>query len=344
MWIEEKIEGSRNQRIQLDKQKFGMRKGTKKLFKHLAWILVAFATGITFIGYFSPIRQLVPDFLTLNHLNPYEIFWVSFFSLATYLNAGWLREQVCIHMCPYARFQAVMYDNDTYAVTYDTKRGEPRSSRKKNEVYTPDEKGACIDCQLCVQVCPVGIDIRDGLQYQCIACALCIDACDSIMDQMNYERGLIRYATEHEIQGEKTHIIRPRSVAYSFMLVVMLIILGYYLSSRVPFELDVARDRGSLYQITPNDNVQNYYTLNLINMSQETEEYSIQITGLNTPITDIPKKIALHESEKLELPISIEVSPRSLTKNKTPIVFVITRLSDNKVIAEEESRFIAPLQ
>jgi cytochrome c oxidase accessory protein FixG len=345
MWIEEKTEGSRNKRIKMDKAPMGLEKFLRRGAKHVLWLLLALATGITFVGYFSPVRELVPNLLTFN-LNSWEAFWIGFFTLATYLNAGWLREQVCIHMCPYARFQSVMFDKDTLIVSYDEKRGEGekgRGPRKKSVDPKAEGLGDCVDCSLCVQVCPTGIDIRDGLQYQCIGCALCVDACDSIMDQMGYEPGLVRYTTEHELNGGTTHFIRPRLVGYALVLGLMVSGLVYSMATRTAFELDIIRDRGALYQLTPNDTVQNTYTLKLMNMSQGELSYNIKIEGLEGVITDMPEMVTLQSNKMRSFPINIEMDPKDLSNSKTNIEFIVTEAATDTEIAREESRFIAPI-
>jgi cytochrome c oxidase accessory protein FixG len=345
MWIEEKLEGSRLKRIKMDEANISIEKFLRRGTKHVLWLLLALATGLTFVGYFSPVRELSFNLFSLN-LNGWETFWIGFFTVATYLNAGWLREQVCIHMCPYARFQSVMFDEDTLIVSYDEKRGEGekgRGPRKKGADLEAEGLGDCIDCEVCVQVCPTGIDIRDGLQYQCIGCALCIDACDSIMDQMGYEPGLVGYTTEHALEGGKTHIMRPRFIAYSAVLVIMIAAFAATLASRTAFELDIIRDRGSLYQYTPNNTVRNAYTLNLINMSQHPVSYRIKIEGLNNPITDIPDIGVLKSNDLRTFPISIEMDPTNLTGSRTDIELVIFNQESQEEIAREESRFIAPI-
>lgn len=345
MWIEEKTEGSRNKRMKMDKAPMSVEKFLRRSAKHILWLLLALATGITFVGYFSPVRELVPNLLSFN-LNSWEAFWIGFFALATYMNAGWLREQVCIHMCPYARFQSVMFDQDTLIVSYDEKRGEGekgRGPRKKGIDPQAEGLGDCIDCSLCVQVCPTGIDIRDGLQYQCIGCALCIDACDSIMDKMGYEPGLVRYTTEHELEGGTTHFFRPRLIGYSLVLFLMIAGLVYSMASRTAFELDVIRDRGALYQLTPNDTVQNTYTLKLMNMSQGELSYHIKIEGLDNVITDMPDTVTLKSNKMRSFPINIEMDPKDLRESKTNIEFVILEAVTSTEITREESRFIAPI-
>ena len=213
MWLEQKTEGSRNQRIKLDKAPWSLEKLRRKCLKHGAWLFVGFVTGLLSSVISTPISELLPDLVTCQ-LAGWQLFWTIFFTLATYINAGWMREQVCTYMCPYARFQSVMFDHDTLIVSYDKQRGEPRGSRKRSADHGELGLGDCIDCELCVQVCPTGIDIRDGLQYECIGCALCVDACNSVMDKMEYPQGLIRYTSEHELQGGTTHWLRPRIIGY----------------------------------------------------------------------------------------------------------------------------------
>ena len=345
MWIEEKTEGTRNKRMKMDKAPMSLEKFLRRGTKHVLWLLLALATGLTFIGYFSPIRDLVPNLLSFD-LNSWEIFWIGFFTVATYLNAGWLREQVCIHMCPYARFQSVMFDQDTLIVSYDEKRGEGekgRGARKKGIDPQAEGLGDCVDCSLCVQVCPTGIDIRDGLQYQCIGCALCVDACDSIMDKMGYERGLVRYTTEHELEGGTTHFMRPRLVGYALVLLIMISGMVYAMVSRTAFELDIIRDRGALYQLTPNDTVQNSYTLEMMNMSQSELEYRIKIEGLKKFSADVPATVTLHSNELRAYPFTIEVDPTDLDASKTNIEIIIYEEATDVEVAREESRFIAPI-
>ena len=221
MWCEKVTEGERNQRIKLQAAPWSLNKLARRSAKHTMWLGISVLTGLTFVGYFTPIRPLAAELLTWQ-MGGVSLFWVLFFTGATYINAGWLREAVCMHMCPYARFQSVMFDKDTLTISYDAARGEHRGPRKRDVQPAEVGLGDCIDCQLCVQVCPTGIDIRDGLQMECIGCAACIDACDSIMDKMGYARGLVSYTSEHQLQGGKTHLLRPRLIGYSAVLVVMI--------------------------------------------------------------------------------------------------------------------------
>lgn len=345
MWVEEKTEGSRNQRIKLDKEPVSATKIRKKSLKHLIWLFIAFMTGLSFVGYFSPIRELVPDLINAG-LNGWEFFWIAFFTVITYINAGWMREQVCIYMCPYARFQSVMYDSDTLAVSYDVNRGEPRGkhSKKAKEETDVQQLGDCVDCSLCVQVCPTGIDIRDGMQYQCIGCALCIDACDSIMDKLNKPRGLVRYTTENELEGKKTHFMRPRLVGYAAMLTIMMSAFVYAIVTRTPFELDIERDRNSLYQETVNDTIQNAYTLKLMNMSQHPQIFRISVDGQEGLTMDAPDTYELKVNEMKEVSLNLEIDPAvtKMASSKANIEFVVVDTQTGEEVAREESRFIAP--
>ena len=345
MWIEEKIEGSRNARIKLDKSSLSFEKFRKKSLKHILWGLVALWTGITFIGYFTPIRDVIPSILSFE-LNAWGVFWMGFFAFMTYLMAGWMREQVCIYMCPYARFQSVMYDQNTLAVSYDFNRGEPRGFRnKKQEDTTEAPLGDCVDCSLCVQVCPVGIDIRDGLQYQCIACGLCIDACDSVMDKVGFERGLIRYATETELKGGKTRFLRPRLVGYAVMLSVMIIAFSYVLISRTPFKLEIERGRGALYHETVNDTITNGYTLKLINMSQSPRAYTLSVEGIDGLMIDAPTEYQLEVNELREVLLTLELDPNTtrLTSSRNEIYFIVHDATTLEEVARAKNAFIAPL-
>src|SRR5690606_28161943 len=260
LWMERKIEGSRSQQMKRDRGPLTASKFGIKAAKHTVWIVFSLWTGYTFVGYFTPIIELGDKILTLD-TGPWETFWVLFYALATYGNAGWLREQVCIYMCPYARFQSAMVDANTLVISYDTARGEPRGARRKGIDPAAKGLGDCIDCSICVQVCPTGIDIRDGLQYQCIGCAACIEACDDVMDKMNYPKGLIRYTTQTALAGVATRILRPRVLVYGAILVAALVAVLFGLVNRDPVGLDVIRDRNALYRETSDGWIENVYTL-----------------------------------------------------------------------------------
>ncbi|EAT13710.1 cytochrome c oxidase accessory protein CcoG [Bermanella marisrubri] len=343
MWVEEKIEGNRNKRMKLDKEPMSTSKFVKKASKHFIWLVIALATAIAFVGYFYPIRELIPDLITFSIENQWASFWLLFFTLATYGNAGWLREKVCLHMCPYARFQSVMFDQDTLIVSYDERRGERgsgRGPRKKGVDPVEANIGDCVDCNMCVQVCPTGIDIRDGLQYQCIGCALCIDACDEIMDKMHYPKGLIRYTNEHALEGKEVHIFRPKLVGYAIALVAMFGLFGWAVYDRTPLELDVMRDRGQLYSNTSDGRVQNSYNAKVMNMDQKAHDFVITVVGLEGAELDGKTELSLDEGEVGDVPLSIKAVPWDLEKSRTDIRFIVTR--DDGLSVEQESRFIGP--
>jgi cytochrome c oxidase accessory protein FixG len=339
MWIEEKVEGSRNQRMKLDKEDLNKNKAVKKAIKHVLWLLVAFATGVTFVGYFYPIRELVPDLLTFSVVNSWAIFWIGFFTFATYINAGWLREQVCLYMCPYARFQSVMFDADTLVVSYDKGRGDPRGSRKRNTDPKEQGLGDCVDCDMCVQVCPTGIDIRDGLQYECIGCALCVDACDTIMEKMDYEPGLISYTTENALLGKKSHIMRPKMIAYAVLLLGMIGAFAYSVATRVPLELDVIKDRGALYQLTGMGKIENSYVVKVMNMSDKTIDFTLKVNGVPGIKITTETEITVAGGEVFTLPTSVEVEPENMEKTHYDIEFKV-HAKGSELEASSESRFL----
>lgn len=337
MWLEQKTEGTRNQRIRLDAEPTSVKKITKKLSKHTTWLAVSFATGLTFVGYFTPIAELSVN-LWQWQAGLQTLFWIAFFTLATYANAGWMREQVCQYMCPYARFQSVMFDADTLIVSYDKQRGDPRGSRKRNSVASEQGLGDCIDCQLCVQVCPTGIDIREGLQYQCIACALCVDACDSIMDKMDYPTGLISYTTENNLQGGKTQLVRPKSIAYGLILVCITVLFTWQLASVSSFEATVIHDRQSLTNSGKGNTVENRYLIRLSNKTNQARAYKI---ALSNPTTFSLIGDRLHDidaNSTITTRIRVSADKASLLEPITTITFTIN--DDSDVTETRESRFI----
>lgn len=340
MWAEKVTEGERNQRMKLDKAPMSAGKFLRKLAKHSIWLGVSLAVGITFVGYFTPIRDLVPDLLTLE-VGGWALFWVGFFTLATYGNAGYLREQVCIYMCPYARFQSVMFDKDTLTVSYDPRRGERRGPRKKDADYKAMGLGDCIDCTMCVQVCPTGIDIRDGLQIECIGCAACIDACDTIMDKMNYPRGLISYTTENNLSGQRTHMMRPRLVGYAVALIVIMGVFGYAVSDRSLVKIDVLKDR-VLYRENEQGRIENVYTLKVMNKGQSEQTFIIEASGLKGLQYEGRSEIRAEAGELITVPVELSVAPEQLPSSTNDIVFHIKSADDSSIEDEAESRFIGP--
>ena len=284
LWIEHRIEGDRSARLRLDNGGWTAEKLWKKSAKQSAWIAVSLWTGFTFVGYFVPIRQLGAELLALH--GPWQMFWVLFYGFATYGNAGFLREQVCKYMCPYARFQSAMFDKDTLIVTYDTERGEPRGARSKKVDPKAADLGDCIDCSLCVQVCPVGIDIRNGLQYECIGCGLCVDACNSVMDKVGAPRGLIRYATPNGMASRWStaqmlrRVARPRVLIYVGALVVLSVALVASMALRTPLKVDVVSDRAVLARIVSGGQLENLYRLQIMNATEAPQRYRISASGL----------------------------------------------------------------
>ncbi len=343
LWIERKIEGSRPQQMKLDKQAMSWRKFRLKASKHFIWILFSLYTGLTFVGYFSPIRELSVDFIRLQ-TGPWETFWILFYGLATYGNAGWLREQVCTYMCPYARFQSAMIDKDTLIISYDAARGEPRGSRKKNADPRAQGLGDCIDCTICVQVCPTGIDIRDGLQYQCIGCAACIDACDSVMEQMGYDKGLVSYTTENTLQGKPTRLLRPRVLLYAGILLAVIAGTVYSIYSRVPLVLDVVRDRSSLYREIDEGLIENVYQLKIVNMDQRAHAYQLSVSGLpGASLLLDDDTIELASGEVIEMPVRVRIDPDVLDKRSNTLLFNLTASDRNDLQQTVEARFLGPV-
>ncbi|MBK3757330.1 cytochrome c oxidase accessory protein CcoG [Stutzerimonas frequens] len=340
MWAEKVTEGDRNQRMKLDKAPMSANKFFRKLAKHAIWLGVGILVAITFVGYFTPIRQLVPDLLTLN-VNGWAAFWIGFFTLATYGSAGYLREQVCIYMCPYARFQSVMFDKDTLIVSYDQRRGEKRGPRKKDADYKAMGLGDCIDCTMCVQVCPTGIDIRDGLQIECIGCAACIDACDAIMDKMNYPRGLISYTTEHNLSGQKTHLLRPRLIGYAVALLAMMSLFTYAVYDRPLVKLDVLKDR-VLYRENELGNIENVYTLKVMNKAQREQTFVIEASGLDGLVYEGRSEVRAEAGELVTIPVELSIAPEKLPSSTNEIVFHIRSADDESINDDADSRFIGP--
>jgi cytochrome c oxidase accessory protein FixG len=342
LWIERKIEGDRSRQMKLDKAPLTGHKIVLKGTKHFIWIVFSAYTGLTFVGFFTPMRELVTSLVQFS-LGPWETFWVLFYGLATYGNAGWMREQVCIYMCPYARFQSAMFDHDTLVISYDEKRGEPRGSRKRGIDHHELGLGDCIDCTLCVQVCPTGIDIRDGLQYQCIGCAACIDVCDEVMVKMNYPKGLVRYTTENVMRGKGSHTLRPRMLVYATVLIAFMAGFIYSISQRIPLELDIIRDRNSLYRETGAGLVENVYTLKLINMDSRPHHYTVSVAGLPDLEIDTGQgAIEVAAGEVLNLPIRVRTDPINLKRASNEITFTLSATDAPELTTTQTGRFIGP--
>lgn len=342
MWVEKLTEGDRNQRIKLDAAPWSVIKLLRRTAKHALWLLIGLLTAIGFVGYFTPVRELVMGLLTLD-IGLGAGFWVLAFSLATYMNAGWLREQVCLHMCPYSRFQSVMFDEDTLIVSYDAGRGEGRGARKKDSDYRAAGLGDCVDCTLCVQVCPTGIDIRDGLQLDCISCGACIDACDNVMDKMGYARGLVRYTSERALAGAKTHVLRPRLLGYAAALVLMVGLFIVALGMRPELALTVSKDRG-LYRINEFGQVENAYRLKVINKTQEARQYRVHLQEVDVfQLASVPL-LNLAAGEVLELPVTVSAPRQSSTQTARELTFVVQEQGGEQARVSAPSTFIAPMR
>ena len=343
LWMERLVEGDRPRQMKLDKAPMSLNKFRIKATKHALWIAFSLWTGFTFVGYFTPIHELAVKLWNFD-TGPWETFWVFFYGFATYGNAGWMREQVCIYMCPYARFQSAMFDRNTLIISYDDQRGEPRGSRKRGEDAKTKGLGDCIDCTLCVQVCPTGIDIRKGLQYQCIGCAACVDVCDQVMEKMSYPKGLIRYTTENALQGKGMRVLRPRVFVYAAILLVLVSALVIAIANRTPLELDIIRDRNSLYRETHEGLTENVYTLKLINMDERPHRYVLSVAGLPGLILDQPQEEYLVPSgEVLNLPVRVQVDPIHLERASNEIFFTLAAVDDPRLASTQSARFIGPV-
>jgi cytochrome c oxidase accessory protein FixG len=345
LWMERKIEGDRAARMRLDSMKFGFRKFHRKFLKHAAWISFSIFTGFSFLGYFSPIRDLLDNVLQYR-LSPWETFWICFYGVATYGNAGFLREQVCKHMCPYARFQSAMFDNDTLIVTYDQERGEPRSGRSRKVDAKESGLGDCIDCSFCVQVCPVGIDIRNGLQYECISCGLCVDACNSIMDKMEYPRGLIRFSTQNGIEKHWSQhqiikkIFRPRVLIYSALLLLLSLGLVLSLAVRPQFKVDINRDRGVMSRLAPGGKVENVYQMQITNVTESTATYRVFVSGLNGLSIASSKEFTVNPASERLIALSLQLDDGAIRSGTHPILFKIESIASKEIVTQKSTFYM----
>ena len=353
MWVERRFEGDRAARISLDAAPWSARKFWRQAGKHATWAAIALWTGFTLVGYFTPIKALWAEALALD-LGPWEGFWVLFYGLATYGNAGWMREQVCKYMCPYARFQSAMFDKDTLIISYDAARGDPRGSRSRKADPKALGLGDCIDCGLCVQVCPTGIDIRKGLQYECIGCAACVDVCDGVMDKMGYAKGLVRYATQNSMAQGWTprqmwaRVLRARVLVYSAILLLICTAFAVSLVYRTPFKVDVVRDRGTLARLVDDGRIENGYRLQLMNATEQVQRYRVGVGGLPDLKVVGRYELELGPAEARWLPLAVQISPESAARTGPgahPVAFEIERVSqpdDSPARVVERSSFVIP--
>jgi cytochrome c oxidase accessory protein FixG len=353
MWVERQLEGDRVARMRLDLAPWSFEKLLRKGGKQALWLAIGLWTGFTFVGYFTPIRMLWGEAFTWG-FGPWEWFWVLFYGFATYGNAGWLREQVCLYMCPYARFQSAMFDRDTMIVSYDPPRGEPRGSRPRSADPRARGLGDCIDCGLCVQVCPTGIDIRKGLQYECIGCAACADVCDGVMDKMNYPRGLIRFATQNGLTQRWNRaqtlrrVLRPRVLIYSAVLLLIGIAFVTSVALRSPFKVDVVRDRGVLARLVGDGQVENVYRLQVMNATESVQHYRVRVEGLAGAVLASRPDFEVGPAQARWLPVSVQVpaeTARSLGPGAHTMRFEIERVAGSEerlATVSEKSTFVVP--
>jgi len=348
LWIERKVEGSRSSQLRLARQPWNGEKIGRKCAKHLSWFAVALWTGFTFLGYFAPVRSLGGEIASFG-LGPWETFWILFYAFATYGNAGWLREQVCKYMCPYARFQSAMFDRDTLIVTYDVERGEPRNGRRKGESKAAvGNSGDCIDCSLCMQVCPVGIDIRKGLQYECIGCAACVDACNIVMDKVQRPRGLIRYATENGLLGKldtaeiRRRMLRPRVLVYSTVLLLLIAGMSASLVLRNPLKLNVIRDRGSMGREVDDGRIENVYRLQVMNTSEQPLRLSVSASGIPSATVVDDSVIGIDGATTRAVPVRVRIDQGAGKPGANRIVFTLQAVDDPDLRVTEGAAFIVP--
>ena len=345
LWVERKIEGGRAARMKLDQAPLSARKFSLKLSKHAVWAAIALWTGFTFVGYFTPIRELWDEVMVLS-TGPWESFWILFYGFATYGNAGWMREQVCKYMCPYARFQSAMFDNDTMIITYDLQRGEPRGSRSRGADPGALRLGHCVDCEICVQVCPTGIDIRDGLQYECIGCAACVDGCNQVMDRVGYPRGLIRFSTAHALEHGLTarqmfaRAPRPRVIVYALILTAIVIAMAVSLWRRVPLKVDVIRDRASISREVEGGMIENVYRLQIMNTAEMKRKFVINASGLPTIFIAGEHEFELSGATTRMVPVKVRLLSEQVNPGTHRIEFTVSALDAEDVSVREKSVFI----
>ncbi len=345
LWIEKKIEGDRTARMRLDAAPLSANKFARKALKQFIWIAVGLWTGFTFVGYFTSIQDLAVHVVQWT-LGPWEIFWIFFYGFATYGNAGYMREQVCKYMCPYARFQSAMFDKDTLVVTYDATRGEPRGARSRKTDHRAEGLGDCVDCTLCVQVCPTGIDIREGLQYECISCAACIDVCNGVMDKVGYPRGLIRYSTENALAkgwGSPQilrHVLRPRVLIYSAILLALIVALAGSLLWRTPFKVDIVRDRATLARVVDGNKIENVYRVQIMNAIEKPQTYEISVTGLPGLQLVTDKRVTVDGAQGLWVPVRLQL-PYEAAKSGSHEIFIEVQ-SEGGAEVKEKSVFLVP--
>ena len=345
MWIERRIEGDRTRRMLLDREPMSARKFLLKAGKHAAWIAASLWTGYTFVGYFTPIRELGAELLALQ-IGGWSAFWILFYGFATYGNAGWMREQVCKYMCPYARFQSAMFDQDTLIITYDEARGEPRGAGSRKKSRAELGLGDCVDCGLCVQVCPTGIDIRNGLQYECIGCAACIDACNHTMDKVGLPKGLVRYSTTNAMRQALDsgamwqRVFRPRVLVYGGFLLAITIALAAALALRVPLKVDLIRDRGALAREADGGQVENVYRMQVSNTTEARRAYLVSAAGLHGLAVGSETRFEVGPAAVASIPLRLLADGEQVAPGSHKVTVEVRAEDDAGVVVRETTTFI----
>ena len=352
MWVERRIEGDRIARMRLDRAPWSLNKLARKGAKQAAWLAIGLFTGFSFVGYFTPIRELAQAVLAFD-VSAWNTFWILFYGAATYGNAGYLREQMCKYMCPYARFQSALIDKDSLIITYDAARGDPRGSRSRKVSAAEQGLGDCIDCTLCVQVCPTGIDIRDGLQNECIGCAACIDVCNDVMVKMDYPKGLIRYSTENGVVHGWSRLqmfrraLRPRVLIYGAVLSAASVAFAASVALRSPFQFDVIKDRGTLARIVDDGAVENVYRIQIMNRTEAPQTYRVTVGGIEGLVLQA-REVRVAPAGIESIVASVQLSPQQaqpLRGQSSPIEFEVTTQADGSerpAVLRERSTFHVP--
>jgi cytochrome c oxidase accessory protein FixG len=340
VWLERLFEGDRARQLRLAKS-WSFERVWRQSAKGVTGIVVAGAAAVSAVGYFVPIRELLPR-LWAGTAAPASYVAIAGFTGAILLFGGRLREQVCVYMCPYARFQSAMFDRDTLIVSYDRERGEPRGPLRRG-AESERSAGACVDCNLCAQVCPTGIDIRNGLQYQCIACAGCIDACDGVMDRIGAPRGLVRYTTLDALEHRPTRLARPRVLVYAALIALFTAALGWALAHRIPLELDILRDRSASFREAVDGRIENVYRLRVLNMDPIGHAYSLHAEGpRGVEVLYRAEELYLAPGEIRDLAVRVRVPADELAERSTEIRLVLRSIDEPEIHAAESSRFLGP--
>ncbi len=341
--IERWAEGSARQRIKLDAMPWNAEKIRKRALKHLMWIILCTTTSVTFLGYFSGIYDAWYGLFTLQY-NVYE--WVSFILVFVlfYVSTGYVREQVCNWICPYARIQAVMTDKDTITTTYDYHRGEPRGRRKKGQ--DNDSLGDCVDCNLCVSVCPTGVDIRNGNQIGCINCGVCIDACDDIMEKVGKEKGLIRFMSYHELENQSTthrRFLRPRPLFYIAITTATFLGIMYGLFFKSDIDINVRHERSPLYTLMSDRSIQNVFHTIILNKTEHAAKFTLEASGIDGLISNLDGKILeLKTGEAKKVTLRVKVPQKNLTQERQPITLTLRSIDNPEIFKVYESMFFGP--